>query len=71
MAEQNEIIEQLKEKLLSTEQQREDCISELNNSKEMVCILKSLLKEKSDCMVKLQADYQMIKVEKSFFNITI
>ncbi|XP_033227458.1 myosin-2 heavy chain-like isoform X2 [Belonocnema kinseyi] len=61
MAEQNEIIEQLKEKLLSTEQQKENCISELNNSKEMICILKSLLKEKSDCMVKLQADYQMIK----------
>ena len=59
---QTEIIEELKEKLLFTEQQRENYISELNNSKEMVCMLKNLLKEKSDCMAKLQADYQMLMV---------
>ncbi|XP_051165174.1 flagellar attachment zone protein 1-like [Leptopilina boulardi] len=58
---QKEMIEKLKAKILFSEQQTENYISELNDSEKMSNFLKRLLEEKSDCMAKLQAAYQVMK----------
>lgn len=58
------MIEKLKAKILFSEQQTENYISELNDSEKMSNFLKRLLEEKSDCMAKLQAAYQVMKVIK-------
>lgn len=60
----------LRKKLFTKDQQMEEDLSELNVSEhEMLNILcdriyslKVLLQEKSDNMVKLQADYELLKV---------
>lgn len=58
---QKEIIEKLKAKIFTSEQETENYISELNDSEKMSNFLKRLLEEKSDCMAKLQAAYQVMK----------
>lgn len=62
----------LRKRLLTKDQQMEEDIAELNVSeREMLNILcdriyslKVLLQEKSDNMVKLQADYELLKVHR-------
>lgn len=67
--EHSRIIEQLEEQLQLSEDRTEGCLGELNLSKEMLtvlrdraCSLKGILQEKSDDMVKLLADHQILKV---------
>lgn len=60
------MIEDLKAKILSNEQEAENYISELSSSEKMQNFLKILLEEKSDCMAKLQAAYQVMKVKNRF-----
>ncbi|XP_012287974.1 protein MLP1 isoform X2 [Orussus abietinus] len=70
--EQKEIIEALRIKMKLSEQQAEDYLNELNNSKDLLSIfrdrvhsLKVLLEEKSNDLVKLQVDYQVMKNDNS------
>lgn len=67
---QSHELEALRSKFLMKNQQVEEDLSELNTSEQgmlnILCdrlySLKRLLREKSDCMVKLQADYKLLEV---------
>lgn len=67
---QSDELEALRNRFLLKNQQVEEDLSELNASEnEMLSALydriqsmKNLLREKSDCMVKLQADYKLLEV---------
>lgn len=67
--EHSRIVQRMEEQLQLSEDRTEECLGELNVSKEMlavlrdrVCSLKGMLQEKSEDMVKLQADHQILKV---------
>ncbi|KAI4494442.1 hypothetical protein M0802_008934 [Mischocyttarus mexicanus] len=62
---QTQTIDQLQEKLHTSEQQIRRYISEYTSFKERFLSIKMLLKEKSDSMAKLQADYEVLKNENS------
>ncbi|XP_046604752.1 putative leucine-rich repeat-containing protein DDB_G0290503 isoform X1 [Neodiprion virginianus] len=66
--ENSRYMEQLEKQLQLSEEQTEECLGELNVSKELLAVLrdrvsslKLILQEKSDDMVKLQADHQILK----------
>ncbi|XP_035725266.1 myosin-11-like isoform X5 [Vespa mandarinia] len=61
--EQAQTIDHLQGKLCTSEQQIRQYISESTNFKERFLSIKVLLKEKSDSMAKLQADYEVLKNE--------
>ncbi|XP_024875177.1 sporulation-specific protein 15-like [Temnothorax curvispinosus] len=70
---QSHELEVLRKRLLANDQQAEENLSELNVSEhemltilcDRMCSLKILLQEKSNNMVKLQADYELLKNENS------
>ncbi|KAL2734072.1 golgin subfamily A member 3-like isoform X2 [Vespula squamosa] len=62
---QAQTIDHLQEKLHTSEQQIRQYISESTSFKERFLSIKVLLKDKSDSMAKLQADYEVLKNENS------
>ncbi|XP_015185585.1 PREDICTED: early endosome antigen 1-like [Polistes dominula] len=62
---QIQTIDQLQQKLHTSEQQVRRYISEYTSFKERFLSIKMLLKEKSDSMAKLEADYEVLKNENS------
>lgn len=63
MDEQAQTIEQLQEKLHTSEQQIKQFISESTTYKDKFVSIKMLLKEKSDSMARLESDYEVLKNE--------
>ncbi|KAK2579500.1 hypothetical protein KPH14_010811 [Odynerus spinipes] len=66
---QAQTIEQLQKKLHTSEQQIKQFISESTTFKERFLSVKMLLKEKSDSMAKLEADYEVLKNENTILKI--